>query len=140
MGEQWLVPEDLLYDRNNYWVKVIGNEAVIGLTHYGQSTTGDVIYLELPATGTLISRGEEFGSIESGKWVGKLVPPVTGEVTATNPLVEAAPGEVNSDPYARGWLMKVRLLDPSELDDLMAPAAYRAWIEEQVRLEQEDAV
>lgn len=138
MSEKWLIPEDLLYDRNNYWVKVNGNEAVIGLTEYGQSTTGDIIYLELPTAGTLVRRGEGFGSIESGKWVGKLILPVTGEVNATNPLVEAAPGEVNSDPYTRGWLMKVKLLDPSELDGLMTPEAYREWIREQERLELEE--
>ncbi len=140
MGEEWLVPEDLLYDRNNYWVKVIGNEAVIGLTHYGQSTTGDVIYLELPPVGTMVRRGEGFGSIESGKWVGKLIPPVTGEVTEINSRAATNPGEVNRAPYTTGWLMKVRLRDPSELESLMPPEAYREWIREQERLELEEGV
>jgi len=140
MDEQWLVPEDLLYDRNNYWVKVNGNEAVIGLTHYGQSTTGDVIYLELPPVGTIVRRGESFGSIESGKWVGKLILPVTGEITETNSKATTSPGEVNRAPYTTGWLMKVRLQDPSELESLMTPEAYREWIRQQERLEVEEGV
>lgn len=138
MGEEWQVPEDLLYDRNNYWVKVTSGEAVIGLTHYGQSTTGDVIYLELPPVGTVVRRGEGFGSIESGKWVGKLIPPVTGEVTEINLRAAVDPGEVNRAPYTTGWLIRVRLQEPSELESLMDSEAYREWIREQERLEMEE--
>lgn len=138
MGEEWQVPEDLLYDRNNYWVKVTGNEAVVGLTHYGQSTAGDVIYLELPPVGTVVRRGEGFGSIESGKWVGKLIPPVTGEVIEVNSGVTADPGEVNRSPYTAGWLIRIRLEDPSELECLMSPEDYREWVREQERMEMEE--
>lgn len=136
-NERWLIPEELLYDRNNYWVKVEGNEALIGLTGYGQSTTGDIIYLELPPAGTSISRGEEVGSLESGKWVGKLIPPLTGVVLETNSAVEGFPGKVNHDPYREGWLLRMSISVPEELGDLLDATAYEKWVEEQIRLEQE---
>ncbi|MGB9791909.1 MAG: glycine cleavage system protein GcvH [Thermacetogeniaceae bacterium] len=138
MAREQDIPQDLLYDRNNYWVKVEGSEAVIGLTAYGQSTTGEVIYLELPSVGSFIKRGEGFGSIESGKWVGKLVAPVTGEVIEVNSGVAADPEGVNRDPYKDGWLIRVRLEDPSELDSLMRPEDYREWVREQERMEMEE--
>jgi glycine cleavage system H protein len=136
--EQWSVPESLYYSRDNYWVKVEGSEALIGLTEYGQSTTGDIIYLELPPVGKEIEKCEEFGSIESGKWVGKLMSPVTGEVIETNPLLETGFNQVNKDPYSKGWLFRVKLQKPEELDNLLDAAAYREWIQEQEQREQEE--
>ena len=133
-----LVPGDLRYDRNDYWVKAIPGEVVIGLTAYGQSVTGDILYLKLPPVGTLVRRGEVSGSIESGKWVGGLMPPVTGTVVEANSALEADPVRVNQDPYGTGWLMKIKLVDPAELDDLLEPGAYQIWIEEQIRREQEE--
>lgn len=135
---QLSVPEDLLYDKENYWVKVTGNEALIGLTEYGQSTIGDIIYLDHPPVGTLLRRGEGFGSLESGKWVGKLVPPVTGIVIGTNTAVYKNPGKVNSDPYKEGWIIKVRLESITELDSLMDAETYSQWVHEQEVMEMED--
>ena len=132
------VPEGLLYDRNDYWVKATADEAVIGLTAYGQDVTGDILYLELPPVGDSVSRGEDSGSIESGKWVGRLLPPVTGTVLERNSVLEEDPSGANQDPYGVGWLIRVRLADPSELEVLLSPAAYREWIEEQIRREQEE--
>lgn len=132
------IPRDLLYDRNNYWVKVEGSEAVIGLTDYGQNTTGDVIYLELPPVGSVIRRGEVFGSIESGKWVGKLTAPVTGEVIEVNSGLADDPGEVNRSPYTSGWLIRVKLEDPSELEYLLRPDEYREWVKEQEMVEMKE--
>ncbi|MGD0152279.1 MAG: glycine cleavage system H protein [Thermacetogeniaceae bacterium] len=137
--DKWLVPEDLHYDRKDYWVQPAAGEVVIGLTAYGQSVAGDVLYLELPPVGTLVRRGEVSGSIESGKWVGGLAPPVSGMVVEVNSDLEADPAGVNQDPYGAGWLIKVKLTDLSELDDLLSPGAYREWIEEQIRREREEA-
>jgi len=133
-----LIPEDLLYDSNNCWVKVTGDEAVIGFTEYGLSIIGDIIYLELPLPGTSVRRGEELGSIESGKWVGKMSLPVTGVVVETNRDAEAGPYKVNKDPYSEGWILRVKLDDSAELEQLMDAASYREWIEEQIRREQEE--
>ncbi len=132
------VPEDLRYDRNDYWVKATAGEAVIGLTAYGQDVTGDILYLELPPAGSSFRRGEDSGSIESGKWVGRLLPPVTGMVLERNSALETDPSGVNQDPYGAGWLLRVRLADPSELDGLLNPAAYREWIAGQIRREREE--
>lgn len=139
-AEKWRVPEELLYSTDNYWVKVDGNEVTIGLTEYGQSTTGDILYLDLIPVGTVIQRGENFGSIEAGKWVGNLVAPVSGVVLESNPLVEANPRRLNTDPYGEGWMLKVKLGNPGEARLLMNADAYRQWMEYQIRREQEDEV
>ncbi|NMA62435.1 MAG: glycine cleavage system protein GcvH [Syntrophomonadaceae bacterium] len=134
------IPEELLYDKNNYWVKVMGEEVLIGLTEYGQSTTGDILYLELVPEDTVLPRGEQFGSIESGKWVGQLTAPVSGVVVERNRDIEASPRQVNAHPYEQGWLVRVKLIDPGELESLMGAADYTRWVEEQIRLDEEDEV
>ncbi len=99
-----------------------------------------MIYLELPSVGTRIRRGEGFGSIESGKWVGRLVAPVTGEVVEVNTGVTADPGEVNRAPYTAGWLIRVRIEDASELESLMSPEDYGEWVREQERMEMKEGL
>jgi glycine cleavage system H protein len=137
---KWHIPETLLYSHDNYWLKLDGNKALLGLTEYGQYTTGDILYLELVPAGTSIQKGERFGSIESGKWVGNLVAPVSGTVLESNRELETIPRKVNTDPYGEGWMLKVRLEDQFAAEDLMEAAAYQQWVEEQVRREQEDEV
>ena len=132
------VPEGLRYDRNDYWVDAAAGEAVIGLTAFGQDVAGDILYLELPPVGSSVGRGVDCGSIESGKWVGRLLPPVTGIVLEKNNVLEADPSGINLDPYGDGWLIKVRLADTAEVEELLNPVAYREWIEEQIRREQEE--
>lgn len=134
--ETWLIPDDLLYGKDNYWIKVAGAEATIGMTSYGQHNTGQLIYLELPPAGSALRRGERIGSLESGKWVGKLIMPVSGVVLAANRQLAGNPGLVNQDPYQQGWLLRVRLQDTAELAGLLDAAAYRNWIAAQ---EQEEA-
>jgi len=137
---KWQIPETLFYSHDNYWVKLDGDEALLGLTEYGQSTTGDILYLELVPAGAVIRRGESFGSIESGKWVGSLVAPVSGIVMESNRELETSPRKVNSDPYGEGWMLRVKLHDPCATEGLMDAVAYQQWVEEQVRREQEDEV
>jgi len=132
------VPEGLLYDRNHYWVKVAGREASIGLSAHGQHTIGDILYLELVSPGAMIRKGEGFGSIESSKWVGALIAPVTGVVLDTNREVEASPGQINVDPYGQGWILRIELSDIDELKLLMKATAYRQWVEEQINREHQE--
>jgi len=137
---KWQIPETLYYSPDNYWVKLDGEEALLGLTEYGQYTTGDIIYLELVPAGATIRQGESFGSIESGKWVGNLVAPISGIVIENNCELEPNPRKINSDPYGKGWMLRVKLNDPCAAEGLMDAAAYQQWVEEQVRREQEDEV
>ncbi len=136
--KEYQIPEGLFYDRNNYWIKMSKSEALIGLTEYGQSTIGDILYLETVPVGTTITREEEVGSIEAGKWVGKLVAPVSGMVIETNKNVQINPRELNQDPYGQAWIYRVKLNDFSEKDMLMDSVNYARWVEEQIRLEDEE--
>ncbi len=134
------IPEDLYYDSNDYWLKVAGKEAVIGISEYGQNNMGDILYLEMVVAGTVIRRGEKIGSLESGKWVGNLIAPISGVVLEINSQVELDPGQVNDDAYGCGWILKVELDDPGELQYLMNATAYKAYIDEQMRLEREEGM
>ncbi len=130
------IPDDLFYDRNDFWIKA-AEEAVIGLTDYGQGNIGDILYLELVPAGTIVRRGERCGSIESGKWVGSLLAPVSGVIVETNRETEADPRRVNADPFGLGWLCRMEPADRNEIGLLMDSAAYKAWVEERIRLEEE---
>jgi len=132
------LPGDLFYDRNDFWIKAAG-AVVIGLTDYGQGNIGDIIYLELVAAGTVVRRGERFGSIESGKWVGSLLAPVSGVIVETNRAAEADPRRVNADPFGLGWLCRMEPADRGEIGLLMDSAAYKAWVEERIHLEEENS-
>lgn len=134
---KYAVPEDLYYDTNDFWIKVNGEEAVVGMTDYGQSNTGDILYLELSRTGEIIKQGERFGSIESGKWVGNLTAPLSGIVLDCNNAVECNPRQVNADAYGEGWMYKIKLSNPDELKSLMAPQEYSQWVAEQADNEAE---
>lgn len=134
---QWQIPHDLLYDRNNYWVKQINNQAIIGFTDYGQYTIGDILFLELARLGESLAKGADYGSIESGKWVGKLVAPVSGKVLEVNNAVLTDPRLVNLDPYVQGWLLRLELDNPSDLSNMMVAQQYQIWVEEQQACELE---
>jgi glycine cleavage system H protein len=129
------IPDDLFYDSRDYWIKV-AQEAAIGLTDYGQSNIGDIIYLDFVPAGTVVRRGDRCGSIESGKWVGNILAPVSGVIVETNREAEADPHKVNADPYGRGWLYRMKPANRSEISLLMGSGAYKAWSEERTRLEE----
>lgn len=119
-------PEDLLYSKEHEWVKVDGDVATIGVTDYAQSSLGDIVYVELPKVGSAIRQFSNVGVIESVKAVSDLFTPMSGEVVEVNAGLEGDPAAVNRDPYGSGWLMKVRLTDPGETQNLLGAADYDA--------------
>lgn len=124
------IPSDLRYSKTDEWVQVEGNIATIGITDYAQSELGDIVYVELPEPGRVLQAEEMFGTVESVKAVADLYAPVAGEVVETNPAVTERYELLNEDPYGEGWLIKVRLADPSEVDGLLTAEQYAAYIEE----------
>ena len=113
-------PNDLRYHREHDWVRTEGDEAVFGITWYAQDALGEVVYYDPPAVGSSVSKDGSYGELESVKAVSDIIAPASGEVVAVNDAVQGRPEIVNEDPYGEGWLVRVRLSDPSELDDLMA--------------------
>ncbi len=122
-------PADLRYHPEHDWARVEGDEATFGVTWYAQDALGEVVYYDPPAVGDTVTAGTSYGELESVKAVSDIISPASGEVIAVNDKVEGAPELVNSDPYGDGWLIKVRLSDPSELDALMDQAAYQAYLQ-----------
>ncbi|MGI5920848.1 MAG: glycine cleavage system protein H [Syntrophomonadaceae bacterium] len=135
--DKYIIPENLYYDTNDFWIKVDGEEATVGMTDYGQSNTGDILYLELFSNGESFQKGDRFGSIESGKWVGNLTAPVSGIVIESNDEVVTNPRKVNSDAYGEGWMYRLKISNIEELQSLMGAAQYAEWVTEQIKSEQE---
>ena len=125
-----MVPTDLRYTKDHEWVRVEGDEATIGITQYAADQLGDIVFVELPAAGSSLDQFATFGVVESVKAVSDLFAPVGGDVTGTNDELTGNPELVNSDPYGAGWMLRVRVADPAQLDELLAPDAYDALIAE----------
>ena len=125
-------PEDLLYSEEHEYLKATGeeNEYLVGITDYAQGELGDAVFVELPSAGDSFSRMDVFGTVEAVKAVSDLFCPVACEVVEINDAIDSDPSVVNSDPYGDGWLLKVRITDESELDQLLGPTEYRAHIGE----------
>ncbi len=126
------IPEVLRYTEEHEYVRSADSEdeIVVGITDYAQGELGDVVYVELPAVGDSFERMEVFGTIEAVKAVSDLFSPVSGEVVAVNEALEDDPALVNSDPHGEGWMIRLRVQDPSDLDELLDAEAYRAIVEE----------
>lgn len=124
------VPDDLLYTEEHEYLKATDEDGVylVGVTDYAQGELGDIVFLELPSAGDTFSRMDTFGTIEAVKAVNDLYAPVTGEVVEVNGALDDDPSLVNSDPYGEGWMLKVRMSDPAELDALLGPDAYRELV------------
>jgi glycine cleavage system H protein len=120
------VPSDLLYTEEHEYLKPAGEEGVyyVGITDYAQGELGDVVFVELPSPGDRFGRMDVFGTVEAVKAVSDLYSPVTGEVVEVNGALAADPGLVNSDPYEKGWMLKLRVSEPAELDALLGPEEY----------------
>lgn len=118
------VPHELKYTVEHEWLRVEGNVGVVGITHHAQTTLGDVIFVELPAVGTAVTAGKEFGVVESVKATSELYSPVTGTVVAVNDQLKDQPELVNQDVYGEGWLIKIELSNASELGGLLSAAQY----------------
>jgi glycine cleavage system H protein len=123
------IPEDNRYAKSHEYAHPEGDVALVGITEYAQKELGDVVLVELPTVGTQIDANEEMGSIESVKAVSDLFAPVSGEVIEINESLTDKPELVNTDPYGDGWLVKIRMSDPSELDELMSAEEYDEYIE-----------
>ena len=121
-------PTDLRYTRDHEWVRVDGDEVTIGITQYAADQLGDIVFVELPDAGRALEGAKPFGVVESVKAVSDLFAPVAGEVVATNDALTGGPELVNSDPYGDGWMVKLRVADPTELDDLLDADAYDALV------------
>jgi len=120
------VPADLRYTKSHEWIRIEGDIATIGITDHAQSELGDIVFVELPSPGRVLQIEETFGSVESVKTVSDLYAPVAGEVTETNPILGAQSELVNTDPYQGGWMVKIRMSNPSEADALLDASAYEA--------------
>ncbi|HHE55227.1 MAG TPA: glycine cleavage system protein GcvH [Caldithrix abyssi] len=122
------VPAELKYTEDHEWAKIDGDVATIGITDYAQGELGDVVFVELPEVSTTIEKGDTFGTIEAVKAVADLFAPVSGEVIEVNEKLGAEPETVNKDPYGEGWMIKVKLSNPTEVDDLMNADQYKEKI------------
>jgi glycine cleavage system H protein len=118
------VPDNLQYSKDHEWVRVEGDTAVIGITDHAQEQLGDVVYVELPKPGESFSAHESFGSVESVKAVSEIFTPVSGEVAELNESLNDEPEKVNKDPYGEGWMIKIKMSAPGEVDSLLTAAEY----------------
>ena len=118
-------PEDLRYHPEHDWARVDGEEATFGITWYAQDSLGDVVFFDPPEVGATVTKDEPYTEVESVKAVSDVIAPLSGEITAVNEAADTNPELINTDPCGEGWMVKVKLSDPSELDSLLDSAAYR---------------
>ncbi len=119
------VPDDLKYTKSHEWVRVKGKQAVVGITDHAQSELTDIVFVELPAVGKDVKKGEELCVVESVKSVSEVYAPVTGKVVAVNTRLDDAPELINKSPYADGWIVELEVKNPGDLTSLLDPAAYK---------------
>lgn len=123
-------PEELLYHAEHDWARIDGDEAVLGVTWYAQDALGELVHYEPPSEGATVTKDASYGEVESVKAVSDLISPLSGEVLEVNAKVVDAPETVNEDPYGDGWLIRIRMTNPSERDELLDVAAYKKVVEE----------
>lgn len=121
-------PTDVKYTKDHEWIRVDGDVAYVGITDYAQSELGEIVYVDITTEGETVGKEEVFGTIEAVKTVSDLFMPVSGEVLEVNPELEDAPQLVNEDAYGKGWIIKISVSDPTELDDLLDADAYEKTI------------
>jgi len=124
-------PEELRYHREHDWVRVDGDEATLGITWFAADSLGDLVHFEAPEEGARVTKDQSYGEVESVKAVSDVIAPLSGEVVAVNETVVSAPETVNEDPYGEGWLVRIRMTEPSERDELLDVAAYRELLDAQ---------
>ena len=123
-------PQELKYYKEHDWVRLEGDEAVFGITWFAQDALGEIVYAELPDPGTEVSAHEPYGELESVKAVSDVFAPLSGEVLERNDLLQDEPQHVNEDCYGEGWLLRIRLSDPAQVDELMDAEAYRTFLDQ----------
>jgi glycine cleavage system H protein len=124
-------PDDLKYHPEHDWARIEGDEAVLGITWFAQDALGELVHFEAPEPGASVSKDQAYGEVESVKAVSDVISPLSGDVLEVNEKAVSEPEIVNEDPYGEGWLLRVRMSDPGEVDALMDAAAYRAHVAEQ---------
>lgn len=124
------IPENLKYTNDHEWVRVEGDIAVVGITEFAQGELGDVVFIEIETEGETLDKEEAFGTIEAVKTVSDAFMPVSGEVVEVNEAITDSPDLLNKDPFGEGWMVKIKMSDPSQLDDLLTPEAYKEVIGE----------
>ncbi|MEM2869019.1 MAG: glycine cleavage system protein GcvH [Thermoplasmata archaeon] len=122
--EQYDIPDNLVYHKEHHWLKKEGDHYIMGITDFAQKLAGDITYVDLPSEGDKVSLDKPFGTMESGKWVGKLYGPFDGEVVEVNQDIADDATLINRDPYNRGWIVKLKPKDPSQVSQLLNAAAY----------------
>jgi len=133
------MPEDLVYEKNHYWIKKEGDLLVMGMDDFAQKLAGEIVYVQLPDDGKKIKVGKKFAKVESGKWLGKVYAPVNGVIESVNEDLEENPGLINEDGYGKGWMYKIKADDTSELDNLIqGTEAIESWINEEIEKYAED--
>ena len=123
-----MIPDDLKYSKEHEWVKVDGDIAIVGITDYAQGELGDIVFVELPQVGSHVEYMKPFGTIEAVKAISDLFSPLTGEVTEVNNQLESDASIINSDPYGDGWIIKIKMSDSGELNNLLSAAEYKTEI------------
>jgi glycine cleavage system H protein len=121
-------PENYRYTKEHEWVRVDGEQAVVGITDHAQNELGDIVYVELPKVGDMLEQGKTLGSVESVKAVSDVYAPVSGEVVEINQALSTAPEKLNADPHGEAWLVKIRLTAPDEIKQLLSAAEYQNYI------------
>ena len=121
-------PQELKYTKDHEWVRVTGNEAVIGITDFAQGELGDIVYVDIDSVGDTIEMEQVFGTVEAVKTVSDLFMPISGEILELNAALEKQPELVNKDPYGEGWMVKVKISDPGQVSGLLSADEYRALV------------
>jgi glycine cleavage system H protein len=124
------IPVNLLYTKDHEWLRVEGNMGYIGVTDFAQGELGDIVFIEIETVGETLGKEEVFGTIEAVKTVSDMFMPVSGEILEVNPALEESPDVVNKDPYGKGWMVKIRITNESEINDLLSPEKYKGLLGE----------
>lgn len=122
------IPENLFYTKDHEWLRVEGSIGYVGITDFAQSELGDIVFLEIETVGETLKKEEVFGTIEAVKTVSDMFLPVGGEILEVNPVLEKSPDKVNKDPYGEGWIIRINISDPSEVNTLMSSEKYAAML------------
>ena len=122
------IPSELKYTKDHEWIKIEGDVAIVGITDFAQGELGDIVYVEVETLDETLEREEVFGTVEAVKTVSDLFQPLSGEIIAFNESLEDEPEKVNSDPYGEGWMIKIRISEPAEIEDLLGAGDYKALI------------
>jgi glycine cleavage system H protein len=122
------VPGNLKYTKDHEWIRIEGDNGYVGVTDFAQGELGDIVFIEIETIGETLKKEEVFGTIEAVKTVSDMFMPVSGEIIEMNPVLEESPDVINKDPYGKGWMVKINISDPSEIDLLLSPEKYRELI------------